>query len=395
MTAVTAWQEINYWLPESAGRWVPFEPLTENFNPEQPREPDGRFVGAFAASGEDRARGKAHAAAARIAAEKRTPPDGKSKGSYTPDVEGDKNGDGVADAARIGVPGMSVPPPPNVGKLPNLTPEERKAESAFIGHYQSDPDGVAANFLSLVKARVGGGPPTFGTDDAKELSGPWQNPTLAKRLENRATLNCALHQAANAIAKKAFLQHLDTLKAGDGVLVTVGGCGCGKGYSLKQVPEALAMKESSKAVWDSAGDQNATENPWIQKECEKRGLVATYVHVHADPNVQWAHPGMGVVKRAQDPKDGRMVDAQVFADSYALGARNHQAFHEANKDNPSAKFVFLASGKRTEGIPKEALSMDRKKLASDALAYLQSSDAPDHIKRGGSVGVRIWGSPIK
>ena len=40
----------------------------------------------------------------------------------------------------------------------------------------------------------------------------------------------------------------------------------GKGYSLDNTPEAVAMKKESKAVWDSAGDQNATENPWIQQE---------------------------------------------------------------------------------------------------------------------------------
>src|SRR5262249_17451605 len=140
-----------------------------------------------------------------------------------------------------------------------------------------------------------------------------------KRAKNRATLNLALHQTANAIAKRAFVQHLNTLKEGDEILVTVGGCGAGKGYALGNVPEALAMKDRSKAVWDSAGDQNATENPWIQSEAEARGLKVNYIYVHADPYSQWAHPERGVVKRAADPKDGRMVDAYVFADSYAIG----------------------------------------------------------------------------
>jgi hypothetical protein len=153
------------------------------------------------------------------------------------------------------------------------------------------------------------------------------------------------------------------------------------------------MKNRSKVVWDSAGDQNATENPWIQKEAESRGLKVNYVFVHADPYSQWAHPERGVVKRAGDPSDGRMVDAKVFADSYALGAKNHQAFHDKHKDNPNANFVFLANtGKPSliPGVPKEALGLDRRELARFAIKTVHESSAPAHVKRGGTVGERIW-----
>jgi hypothetical protein len=309
----------------------------------------------------------------------------------TIDVTSDKNKDGVTDAARVGVPAMEVPPPPNVGRVPNLTPHERSVEDAFMKHFQSDPDGVSSQFLKLVKSM--GDPPTFGTDDAKCLTDAWSHPDPDTRAQNRATLNVALHQTANAIAKRAFVQHLDTLSEGDEILVTVGGCGAGKGFALKNNPDALEMKSKAKAVWDSAGDQNATENPWILKEAEDRGLRVNYVYVHADPKVQWADPDRGVVKRAADPKDGRMVDAMVFADSYAIGAKNHHAFHQANKDNPSASFVFLdntGKPKQIPGVPKEALELDSASLAEFAQSKVKESSAPERVKSGALVGTRIW-----
>jgi len=309
----------------------------------------------------------------------------------TIDVTSDKNKDGVTDAARVGVPAMEVPPPPNVGRVPNLTPYERSVEDAFMKHFQSDPDAVSSQFLELVKGQ--GEPPTFGTDDAKCLTDAWSHPDPETRANNRATLNVVLHQTANAIAKRAFVQHLDTLSKGDEIMVTVGGCGAGKGFALKNNPDALEMKSRAKAVWDSAGDQNATENPWILKEAEDRGLKVNYVFVHANPEVQWADPDRGVVKRAADPKDGRMVDALVFADSYAIGAKNHHAFHQANKDNPSASFVFLdntGKPKQIAGVPKEALALDSAKLAEFAQSKVKESSAPERVKSGALVGTRIW-----
>ena len=47
------------------------------------------------------------------------PPPGKA---HKVDVEADHNKDGVTDAARVGVAAMSVPPPPAIGRMPNLKP---------------------------------------------------------------------------------------------------------------------------------------------------------------------------------------------------------------------------------------------------------------------------------
>jgi HK97 family phage portal protein len=312
---------------------------------------------------------------------------------HEPNVQKDSNGDGVTDVARVGVPANEVPPPPKVGRLPNLNEHERAVESSFAEAFEKNPDQVAAQYRELEVAR--GNPPTFGTDDAKQLTEAWNHPDPEIRAENRATLNTALHQTANAVAKRAFLQHLDTLEPGDEVLVTVGGCGAGKGYALKNVPEAMEMRNGSKAVWDSAGDQNATENPWIQSEAEARGLRVNYVYVHADPETQWADPNRGVVARAANPSDGRMVDAKVFADSYAIGARNHQAFYESNRDNPSARFSFLdntGAPSRIDGIPQSALNLDSGRLAAFAERTVARANVPPRVKSGALAGKRIWRS---
>ncbi len=333
----------------------------------------------------------------QVTKEKATPP--PPGPAFRPNVTTDRNGDGVTDAARVGVPAMSVPPLPPIGRLPNLTHHERAVERAFAKAYEKDPDGMATDFrtriVPLPNITKPGDPPTFGTDDAKLLSPSWENTNLEKRSQNRATLNLALHQTANAIAKRAFLQHLDTLKEGDEVLITAGFCGAGKGYAVKNIPEAVSLKKQCKAVWDSAGDQNSTEHPWIQKELEARGLKGNYLYVHADPKNAWANPKMGVVQRAANPEDGRMVSAHVFADSVVLGARNHKNFAEANASNPNAKFIYLenkGTPKLLDGMPKEALSFNRKELAQWASGVVKSGDAPAHVKRGATIGDRVWGT---
>lgn len=338
------------------------------------------------------------AKAGGVGKEPKTPP--PPGPAFKPHVEADHNRDGVTDAARVGVPAMAVPPPPKIGRLPNLTERERRVEAAFIDAYEAEPDKVAATFRSIAhQSKKPGEPVTFGTDDAKVLSSAWVNPDPSVQSKNRAELNLALHQTANAITKRAFLQELDSLQPGDRIMVTVGGCGAGKGFALKNVPQALEVKKQAKVVWDSAGDQNATENPWIQAEAERRGLKVDYVFVHADPKVSWAHPEAGVVKRAADPKDGRMVDAKVFADSYALGAKNHQAFMEQHKDNPSARFVILenkigSKPRLLDAIPEEALRHDRAELARFAEGAILKGEveAPPHVKRGALIGRRVWGA---
>ena len=50
-----------------------------------------------------------------------------------------------------------------------------------------------------------------------------------------------------------------------------------------------------------------------------------------------------------------------------------------------------ATPKRLDGIPKEALSMDKKGLRKFAVDTVKKVDAPAHVKKGALAGQRIWG----
>ncbi len=175
----------------------------------------------------------------------------------------------------------------------------------------------------------------------------------------------------------------------------------GKGYGLGKdkdgkpfVPDAYEKKTKAAAIWDSAGDQNSTENSWILKEAEKRGLKVDFTYTHTDPYTQWDMPGRGVVHRANDVKDGRMVDARVFADSYAHGAKNFDKFHAEHKDNPNVSFTFIANGNPPAKLPKvppAALKIDADHLYDHAVQKINDNpEVARGVRRGALLSKRIW-----
>lgn len=330
--------------------------------------------------------------AAPTAGEKVTPPPPGE--FYHPDPA-------KGEAARVGVPGDSAPPPPNkIPRLPNLTDDERAVEEAFASAYERDPAAVAGAFLKGVYES--NTPKVFETDAAKCLSPVWMQPGKSEddRKKARSLYNTALHQTANAIAKRAFLQHLDKIAATkpEGqrhILVTAGGCGAGKGYALANVKEVGSLQDATDGIWDSAGDQNSTEMEWLYKHAKQRGIKATFVYVHNDPMSIWGNPKMGVVQRAK--AQGRMVDARVFADSHTHGARNFQKFAEKAGKDPNVSIVYLDNSNpsgpsQVPSIPQSAIEMDPESLYVQAMSYLQQADVPEHVKRGGMVSARLWPS---
>lgn len=363
-------------------------PLLKEFREEDhPRDDRGRFDdGGGGGSEGDRGKAAIREAVGSNLAGIGNDPKTETEKSYKPDVEKDGDGDGVTDAARVGVPGDSVPPPPTIPRLPNLSPDERAVESGFADRFEADPEGMARQYMVLAE----GAGNTFETDAAKMLDPNWNPSKEAGRSDEqvkdaRAMYNTALHQTANAIAKKAFLMKLDTLKPGDEVLITSGGVAAGKGYALKTaVPE---LKDSVKAVWDAAGDQNATENPWIMKELQSRALKGTFVYVNSDPEIAFPR----ALTRAQET--GRIVDAAVFADSYTLGAWNFQAFMEKNR--MKADFVILdnrTKPAKLDSIPKESLSLGRRKVFDGLTREIKSREGSlrPSLKRGALGAIRYW-----
>ena len=302
-----------------------------------------------------------------------------------------------AEQARVGVAGAEVPPPP--AKLPRLSglhEDEKKYEERMNGAFEEDPDGAAKAFLEAAEKNNW----VFETDAAKNLLPEWSRPDLGpdgkppvhpERAEFRGKYNAVLHQAANAIAKRAFISRLDEIakmpEDKRRILVTSGGVAAGKGSALAAQPD---LAKSVAATWDAAGEQNATENEWLLEECKKRGIRPTFIFVHADPEQSWP----GVVERAKGI--GRMVDAQLFADSYAVGARNFAAFHEKHKDEGDFVFgVFQGRGKPAkivDSMPEEALKLDADDIYQKASTYIdeKKDDLPSYIYDGATIGRRAF-----
>ena len=302
----------------------------------------------------------------------------------------DSNSDGVTDAARVGVPGDSVPPPPDIPRVEGLLPDEKAVEERFTKAYEDNPKKFVDDYRSQVAASKT--PNTFSTDDAKMLS-----PDYRDTVEGKALYNVAVHQAANAIAKQSFLEYMDQVvaKLPEGqrtVMVTAGGCASGKGYSLNNVESAKAVAAKVGAVWDTAGEQNGTELPWVLKEASARGIKAVFAYVDADPTQTFSR----VVSRAA--KEGRMVDVDLFADSYAIGAKNFANFSAKNSDK--ASFIYLSgrTAKPTllDRFPKEAL-VDRDTVFNAAQSYLKDhvKEIPPYVLRGATVGHRAWRGATK
>lgn len=306
----------------------------------------------------------------------------------------------AAEAARVGVPGKEVPPPPKkLPRLPNLRPDEKAVESRMNVAFEKNPDGAAQAFLAAAEKNDW----VFETDAAKGLLPEWSRPDLPddergkpihpERASFRGKYNAVVHQAANAIAKRAFLTRLDQIAKMPAnkrkVLVTSGGVAAGKGSALAAQPD---LAKSVAATWDAAGEQNATENEWLLEECKKRGIRPVFLFVHADPKQSWP----GVIERAKGI--GRMVDAQLFADSYAVGAKNFKSFYDKHKDEADFVFgVFQGRGqpaKITDSMPEEALKLDADEIYQFASAYTESKrvELPDYIYEGATIGRRAFKS---
>jgi hypothetical protein len=298
--------------------------------------------------------------------------------------------------SRVGIPGDKVSPPPKLPRLQNLRPDEKEMESKMNDAIERDPKGAAKAFYGVAK----GNNWVFETDGAKSLMPEWTRPDLPpdekgavhpERAKFRGKYNAILHQGANAIAKRAFLSRLDEIEKMPEdqrkVLVTSGGVAAGKGSALAAQPD---LAKSVAATWDAAGEQNATENEWLLEECKKRGIKPVYLFVSADPKQSWP----GVIERAKGI--GRMVDAQLFADSYAVGAKNFNDFYEKNKDEASFVFGrFKGRGQPAEildKMPEESLKLDADEIYDYASKYTdeKKADLPDFVYDGATIGRRVW-----
>jgi hypothetical protein len=259
-----------------------------------------------------------------------------------------------------------------------LTENERKHETAFSSVLEQNLDAMVGEFYQRsrddkMNAHV------FEVDGAKKLYvayGGGKAPASPDETQVRATANHALHPAAVAIARLAFLQHLDHLKSLDpndpqrSVLVTNGGCASGKGSLTGMVQDMAGGKFKYGAVWDAAGEGDASENGWILQAAQARGLKVTYGFVESDPNVTYG----GVLDRAEST--GRIVDPVTFTRSYVKGQENMRAFlespeYQAALARGDVETVGVYTGKfdmATKTFPNKRVLGDNGKIGADDLA---------------------------
>jgi hypothetical protein len=124
-------------------------------------------------------------------------------------------------------------------------------------------------------------------------------------------------------------------KAKKRVVVTDGGVGAGKIYAIENNSHACQLMMDADAVWDSAGEQNSTEIPWVIQEARARGIAVDVIYVLQTPDVSWAR----MIRRAAST--GRVVDVRLHAESYAEGARNFDAIQRHFEQDRDVTFTIL------------------------------------------------------
>ncbi|MBA3452341.1 MAG: hypothetical protein H0T42_04510, partial [Deltaproteobacteria bacterium] len=210
-----------------------------------------------------------------------------------------------------------------------LTTKERAHETAFASQLEADLPGAVDQFFGM---SLRDGVYQFEVDGAKKLYAKYgkdKAPQGDEQLDVRATANHAMHPAAVAVARLAFLRALDQMQAlpdnhpKKSVFVTNGGCASGKGSLTSIVRDQAGGNFNFGAVWDAAGEGDAAENGWILEAAQARGIKVTFGFVESDPMLTYN----GVLERAKGT--GRIVDPVTFTRSYVRGQKNMRAFLES------------------------------------------------------------------
>lgn len=289
------------------------------------------------------------------------------------ELETEGIGKGMTKQAIVGVAGKGIPK--RVPRLSGITEEQKEIENQFAELWE-DPEKREQAIATLrEKFTSKDGSMTIETDAVKELDPRWGNKQRIKDLQKKKKAgtiteeentelngylsfqqrnNTVLHQTANVLAKETLRREIEARKArGEEVnlMVTSGGCAVGKGFGLEpDGRKAIRANTADKSlvddynarttpnknmiIWDSAGDQNATELPWVASQNVDH---VTFVHTVGNGAKNASNKNSGLVQRAVDK--GRMVDANVYSQSYWIGNYNFQVFYDNNKSNP--KFSFF------------------------------------------------------
>lgn len=214
-----------------------------------------------------------------------------------------------------------------------LTENERGHETKFLNELEQPGalEDAVERFTKLSTDE--NGVFKFEVDAAKRLYSEYGSGEKAATDQEtlvRATANHALHPAAVAVTRAAFLKALDQVMALDpsdprrNIFVTNGGCAAGKGSMMDMVKAQNGDKFPFGVMWDAAGEGDAQENGWILEAAKHRGLKVTFGFVENDPMYTYN----AVLNRALG--SGRIVDPITFARSYVRGQDNMKSFLDSD-----------------------------------------------------------------
>ena len=321
-------------------------------------------------------------------------------------------GKGMTKAAIVGVAGNEIPD--KVPRLDGLDENQQAIEGQFAELWEDRNKRERAIAILREKFRNSDGSMTIETDAVKELDSRWGSKERIKELQDKrknGTIsdteykelrsylefqqrnNTVLHQTANVLAKETLRREIESRKANGeevNLMVTSGGCAVGKGFGLEpNGRKAIRDNTSDKSlvsdyerrttpnknmiIWDSAGDQNATELPWVASQNVDH---VTFVHTVGNGAKNASNAKSGLVQRAVDK--GRMVDANVYSQSYWIGNYNFQVFYDNNSSNPKFSFFKVENPGKGNGPTK---LVDPSSTSDFDKSYLSANQAIQLIEK--------------
>lgn len=328
------------------------------------------------------------------------------------ELETEGIGKGMTKQAIVGVAGKEIPK--RVPRLSGITEEQKEIENQFAELWE-DPEKREQAIATLrEKFTSKDGSMTIETDAVKELDPRWGDKQRIKDLQNKKKAgtiteeerseldgylsfqqrnNTVLHQTANVLAKETLRREIEARKSrGEEVnlMVTSGGCAVGKGFGLETLgrqairdntPDkslvddynARTTPNKNMIIWDSAGDQNATELPWVASQNVDH---ITFVHTVGNGAKNASNTKSGLVQRAVDK--GRMVDANVYSQSYWIGNYNFQVFYDNNSSNPKFSFFKVENPGKGNGPTK---LVDPSSTSGFDKSYLSANQAIQLIEK--------------
>ena len=328
------------------------------------------------------------------------------------ELETEGIGKGMTKQAIVGVAGKEIPK--RVPRLSGITEEQKEIENQFAELWEDPGKREQAIATLREKFTSKDGSMTIETDAVKELDPRWGSEKRIKKLKAKqedGTIsaseedelngylsfqqrnNTVLHQTANVLAKETLRREIESRKANGeevNLMVTSGGCAVGKGFGLKEMGRNAIRKNTKDKslvdrydrettpnkdmiIWDSAGDQNATELPWVASQDVDH---ITFVHTVGNGAKNASNAKSGLVQRAVDK--GRMVDANVYSQSYWIGNYNFQVFYDNNKSNPKFSFFKVENPGKGNGPTK---LVDPSSTSSFDKSYLSANQAIQLIEK--------------